>query len=275
MQVARNASTQAEVQETFLAYLPFWSSWTRVLGWVFGQEEVGSGDDKRLEPREIKIAQEMNWNGIALDAGEFGVQRISLTGRELGAFNADELHSSGMVFEPVGSMSEAKEQAKKDFQNRVRAMADLDRVAQTFLRYSHERFGLVYYPLWVIRYLYRGRSFQVVVDGQTGEVLYGKAPGSTLFRAAALVGGMALGAVVGIDGTALAAYLGLNSEDDGIGFMLAGGFIALATGFGMMTWAYNSFRFGEQYEYHGHAKVKRSRSSRGERGVRRVMEKTL
>jgi hypothetical protein len=275
MQIARNASGKAEVQEAFLAYLPFWSSWTRVLGWVFGQKEVGSGDDKRLEPREIKIAQEMNWNGVALDVGEFGVQRISLAKRELAPFNRDELHSSGMVFEPVGSMSDASEQAASDFFSRVREMADLDLVSQTFVRYSHQRFGLVYYPLWVIRYLYRGRAFQVVVDGHTGEVLYGKAPGSTLFRAAALVGGMALGALIGVDGSALAFYLGLNSDDDGIGLMLAGGFVALAGGFGIMTWAYNAFRYGEQYEFNGHREIKRRTRRKGERGVQRVLEETL
>ena len=27
-----------------LVYLPFWASWARALGWVFGQKRVRSGD---------------------------------------------------------------------------------------------------------------------------------------------------------------------------------------------------------------------------------------
>src|SRR5690606_41752721 len=49
---------------------------------------------------------------------------------------------------------------------------------------------------WVLRYLYRGRAFQVVVDGYSGKVLYGKAPGNTIYRAAVLVASMAVGALL-------------------------------------------------------------------------------
>ena len=38
--VARNAARQARLEEVFLAYLPFWAAWVRVLGWVFGQKKV-------------------------------------------------------------------------------------------------------------------------------------------------------------------------------------------------------------------------------------------
>ncbi len=274
MQVARNAAKVAEVQETFLAYLPFWASWARVLGWAFGEEQVGSGDNKRYESREIKIAQEMDWTGAALDVGEFGVERISLAGRTLAPVNWDGMHNSGMVFEPVGVAGEAQAKAKQDFDQRVRSLADLDRVSQVFTRTTRERFGLVYYPLWVVRYLYRGRSFQVVVDGVDGKVLYGKAPGSTLFRSLALVAGMASGALLAVDGGSLATYIAFTSSDDDAGGMLivAGG--AVVVGLGLMAGGYRAFRYGEHYEFHGHRNVKRSRKVLREGGVRRAVEET-
>ena len=58
---------------------------------------------------------------------------------------------------------------------------------------SGSALALVYYPLWVARYHYRHRSYQVVVDGYNGRVLYGKAPGNTLYRALMLVAGTAPG----------------------------------------------------------------------------------
>jgi hypothetical protein len=108
---------------------------------------------------------------------------------------------------------------------------------------------LVYYPLWVLRYLYRGRSFQVVVDGYSGQVLYGKAPGNTLYRAAILVGGMAIGALLAIDGPALVWSLAAQTKGDSASGLFVAGLAVLVFGFGLMFAAYRTFRYGEQYEY--------------------------
>jgi hypothetical protein len=254
MAIAGDVAKKATLEDSFLAHLPFWGNWARVFGWVFGQKRVGSGDNKRYEPREVRSVQEMSWNGVACDVGEFGVGAITLEGRPLEAFDADALHASGMVFEPVGSLSDARTAAETEFSARLQRSAKLDRVAQVFERAIQERMGLVYYPMWVVRYLYRGRSFQVVVDGFSGEVLYGKAPGSTLYRAGVLVAGMAAGALLAIDGSALAFYLGANSSDDEGGVFVAG-IVALVAGFGIMAMAYRAFRYGEHYEFNKYKKA--------------------
>ena len=247
--IARDTASKASLEDSFIAHLPFWASWGRVFGWVFGQKQVGSGDNKRYEPREVRSMEEMNWNGVACDVGEFGVAEISLQGKTLHAFNPDDLHASGMVFEPIGSISDAREASERSFSERVRNGARLDRISQVFERAIQKRMGLVYYPLWVIRYLYRGRSFQVVVDAFSGDVLYGKAPGSTFYRAAVLVAGMALGAFLAVDGSALALSIALQSSgDDSDGLFAAAG-LALLIGLGLMFAAYRAFRYGEHYEY--------------------------
>jgi hypothetical protein len=247
--IAGDAASKSTLAETFLAYIPFWTGWARVLSWVFGQKQVGSGDHKRYEAREVKIVQEMTWNGAACDVGEFGVESVPMTGQKLEPFDADTLHDRGMVFEPVGSASDARQAAQQEFDGMVQRNAKLDRVAQTFTRFVRQRFGLVYYPLWVLRYLYKGRSFQVVVDGASGKTLYGKAPGNTLYRAAVLVGGMAAGAFAAIDGSALMAYLAITADsDDSLG-LLGVALAALVFGFGLMYAAFRKFRYGEQYEY--------------------------
>jgi hypothetical protein len=252
--IAGDASRKSSLQEAFLVYLPFWSSWARVLGWVFGEKRVGSGDDAHYEPREVQVVQQTTWDGAACDTAEFGVENVAIQDRPLEAFNADWLHQSGMVFEPVNSESEARESAQDEFEALAERSAKLDRVAQVFVRMVRSRFGLVYYPLWVLRYLYRGRSFQVTVDGYSGEVLYGKAPGNTLYRAGVLVGGMALGAMIAIDGSAVAFAAAANSSGDSVFSLIVGGFIMLVLGFGVMGAAYRKFRYGEQFEYRRKAK---------------------
>jgi len=241
--IAPAAARQAVLNEAFLAYLPFWTVWGRVAAWVFGEERKGSGNNKRYVPREVRVVQDMSWNGAACDVGEFGVGQVRLADRELQPFNPDVLHQAGMVFEPVGAFVQAREAAESDFEKHVRLKAGLDRLSQVFVRTLRRRYALVYHPLWVLRYLFRGRAFQVVVDGISGDILYARAPGNTLYRAATLVFGMALGAFLAIDGPVFVVY---NSNDDDI-LMLA--LALLVVGFGIMFYAYRTFRHGEQYEY--------------------------
>jgi len=250
MAIARGTAQQAQLTETFLAYLPFWTVWARVAAWAFGEEKKGSGDDARYVPQEIRLVQDMAWNGAACDVGEFGVTQVPLVDHDLQPFDPDELHNAGMVFEPVGSFSDARQSAEEVFEGQVNRKTRLDRLAQLFVRTFRRRYALVYHPLWVVRYLHRGRAFQVVVDGYSGKVLYGKAPGNTLYRAAVLVIGIAVGAFLAVDVPAF--LIGVGSDSDGSGaFIFA--LIMLAAGVSLMLAAYRAFRRGEQYEYRSSA----------------------
>jgi hypothetical protein len=178
--------------------------------------------------------------------GEFGVQRISLDGRPLEPFDPAGLHNTGMVFEPVGSVSGALEAARSQFAQEIKKQVNLDRTEQLFARLINTRQGLVYYPLWVLRYQYRGRTFQVAIDGFNGEILYGKAPGSVGYRAGMLVGGMALGSLLAIDVPTLVLATAGSSDDDFPLAVIAGAFII---GVGLMFTGYRTFRHSEQYEF--------------------------
>ena len=242
--IAPTAARQAKISEVFLVHLPFWTVWARVAGWIFGEKLVGSGDDKRYEPREMQVVQEMTWNGAACDVSEFGVTSIPMMGIELQPFDAQSLHRSGMVFEPVSSANEARQKAENQFVDRLESNADLDRISQLFMCLMRQRFGLVYHPLWVMRFMYRQRTYQVVVDAYSGKVLYGKAPGNVIYRAAVLVLGMATGAFLAIDGSAFGLWAS-NDDDAGFGIALA----LFAVGAVIMFSSYRAFRRGEQYEY--------------------------
>ena len=241
--IASSARSQARLLESLLVYLPFWTAWGRLAAWVFGEKKVGSGDDARYEPREVRLVQELTWNGAAADVGEFGVNQVPPVDHDLEPFNSDLLHSRGMVFEPVGSFSEARQSALQHFESHLQREAKLDRISQVFWKPFRRRFALVYHPLWVLRYLFRGRAFQVVVDGYSGKVLYGKAPGNTLYRAAVLVLGMALGAFVAVD---VPAFFVSTSEDGDILWLILG---AIVAGIAIMLAAYRKFRHDEHYEY--------------------------
>lgn len=247
--IARQAAKRARMTEAIVVYLPFWAIWSRVFGWVFGEKKVGSGDDARYEPREVKTAEEMSWNAAAADVAEFGVEFVGLKAHDLAPFDAEDLHATGMVFEPMSSWSEARKESEKYFEQQVSDMADLDRISQVFTRFLHHREGLVYFPLWLMRYRFRNRTYQVVVDGTSGKVLYGKAPGDTVYRAAVLVGGMALGAILALDVSALVFWMAIQGEGDNPLILIILGFVLMGLGFRFMIGSYRRFRHGEIFEY--------------------------
>jgi hypothetical protein len=241
---AMDLSQRARLTELFLAYVPYWRAQALVAGWVFGQKKVGSGKNSRYEPRERQIMESMDWTGAAGDVAEFGVERVSVSGAQLAAYNPETLHAEGLVFEPTGSQTDAHDAARRAWDGQAQKKAGLDRVAQSFLRFFREALSIVYYPLWVARYSYRNRAYQVVVDGQSGRVLYGKAPGNIWFRALMLVGGTALGSFILVDGMVVALTIVANSnDDDTLGLLL----LPLA-GTLLIAGGYRLFRWGEEIE---------------------------
>jgi len=242
MDRAPGLSRRASFTDLFVVYLPFWSEWVEVGGWVFGKKQVGSGKSRRLEPREVRLVGRRNWNQAAADVHEFGVNDISLAGRTLEAFDPEALHEQGMVFEPVSASGAAWAQAAHAIDEDLRAESKLDQIASAHIYRIGGRRALVYYPLWVARYTFRQRAYQVVLDGANGKVLYGKAPGNTWFRAAVLVAGFALASLLIVDGTALAGQVVLNSDDGDSAALLV---LPLVLGGAVMLAAYRRFRFGE------------------------------
>jgi hypothetical protein len=198
------------------------------------------------------------WNQAACDVQEFGVNDISLAGQSLEAFAAEALHADGMVFEPVAAAGAAWADAAATIDGEVRQEAGLEVVASERIERLRTRRALVYFPLWVARYTFRGRSYQVVLDGTNGKVLYGKAPGNIWFRAAALVFGFALGALILVDGTALAGRLVWRSNDSD-SFLIV--LLPIALGAALMLTAYRRFRFGEMLEHRVSFRRRRSGAS--------------
>ncbi len=165
---AMDLQSRAQITELFLVYLPYWRALAQVAGWIFGQKRVSSGKSVHYSPREVQILEPMEWTGAAGDVAEFGVESVRLAGAQFAAYAPDQLHAEGMVFEPTGSQTEAQDRARRAWSGRAQQKAGLERLGQTFLRFWRETLALVYYPLWVARYTYRQRAYQVVIDGASG-----------------------------------------------------------------------------------------------------------
>lgn len=231
---------QAVLAETLLCFLPFFRVQADCLGVALGtelrQRTVGSGKNRRVETYEVdverKVGKSHDRTYPAVDVAEWGVHRINLVGDPLVPFDSDLLSRLGMVFEPTGSEQRIFEAALDQFRRATDPTAGLKRVRFKFLESVRERLSVIYYPIWVVRYHYRDRAYQVLVDAEDGTLAYGKAPGNDFFRAAMLVGA-----------EAVAAYIATTVlQFAGQGFLAA--IAVLGIGFSIFLWGWKHFRYG-------------------------------
>lgn len=240
MRKARDLGRAAKIEELLLVYLPFWRVEATVAGWLFGRVRK---DKDETKPDEHYVFESMHWNDAAVDVTEFGVHRIVVSRDDLRPFDSQALHAEAMVFEPSESRTEALEEARAHFVYRSRTAAGQTRTSYENIQLLRPEFSLVYFPVWLARYSYRNRVYQVIINGVDGKVMYGKAPGNILYRAAALVVGLAVGNLVLVNGTILA---GLAASDDSDSFSLI--LLPIAIGVGLILYGYRQFRYGEEVE---------------------------
>lgn len=243
---ARGLKSGSKVEDAFLVYIPYWRVKADVIGWVFGKERrtryVNNRPQTYYVDVEKKILQSYDRTFAACDVAELGVRKVNLAGDEMRPVNFEELQQEGMLFNIVSSEKEITDLAKEQFTQEAINTARVDQITFQHNDLVRPWVSIVYYPLWVVRYIFQGRTYQVVVDGEDGTICYGKAPGNNLYRA-----------VVGIFGTALGTYLlTLFGSFAFISEMEEGSFgiyiFAVIFGIILISWAYRKFRYGGEVE---------------------------
>jgi hypothetical protein len=233
---------EARYQEAFLAWFPFVRARLDAVGWVLGirEKKVKRGNTWKTvrEPVEREIERAVDLTMPAADMAEFGVHRVNLAGDEIRPLDDDLLRSRGMVFRPSRSLEETATELNEQAIAQIKRTNKLDHISFSWLASVRRRVALAYYPLWVVRYGFRGRTYQVLVDAEDGSLAYGKAPGNHLYRAFSLVGACAGASFVG---TTILQHAGsfLRSENGLMGLGVVG--LALA---GLVYWGYSQFRHG-------------------------------
>lgn len=245
---ARGLKAGSRLDDAFLVYIPYWRVRADVIGWVFGKEKktrtVGNTTETYYEDVEKKILKTYDRTYPACDIAELGVRQVNLVGDTMMPVNFEQLQSEGMLFNIVSSEKDVTDHAESEFIQEAIDSAKVDQI--TFQHHDLVRpdVSVVYYPMWVVRYVFQGRTYQVVVAGDDGTICYGKAPGNNLYRA-----------VVGIFGAALGSFLvtmfgifgiagGKNSGKAALVMYI----FAVIFGIASMTWSYRKFRYGGEVE---------------------------
>lgn len=242
----RRLPAEAEIGEAFLCFLPFFRAEADVVGYAFGTEErqrsVGSGNNRRTETYEVdverSVARHFDQTFPAINVAEWGVQKVNLAGDRLVPYDEPALSRLGMVFPPTGSEAEVREAAGEELERQGDPTRGLKRVHFRWVASLRRRFGVIHYPLWVVRYRFRQRSYQVLVDADDASIAYAKAPGNDLYRSTMLVASEAGACFVG----STALQLLFHSSDGGGAFAFLF-FVALVCA-AIVAWGWKRFRYG-------------------------------
>jgi hypothetical protein len=190
---------RGRIQDLTLCYLPFYeASGTRLGTFLLREREKpppptteGDAQSRDFErwlleaPKETQdtrvVQQDYVRVGPACDLPELGVDRIQLEELRraaaplaLESYDPVELQRHAVVFAPAKPPAHLAEETER----RMAAKGDRTRVAE-------RRVKLLYYPVWQARYEYRGRPYEIAIDGIRGTVLRARAP-REFRRAAAL-----------------------------------------------------------------------------------------
>jgi len=236
----RQLGDAAEFGEAILCFLPFYRVEADCIGLALGTEQrsrtVGSGKRRRTETYEVDVERKtergFDQTFPALNISEWGIQQIQLHGDRLVGYDPASLDRLGMVFPPTGSEDLIRAAALEQFKARADPGQGLKRLRFKYLETLRERLSVIYYPLWLVRYRFKSRSYQILVDAEDGSMAYGKAPGNDLYRAMIIVVSQA---VVLYFATTLVQIAGGSPEILGV---------AAITTFLAMLWGWRRFRHG-------------------------------
>ena len=212
-----HGTESAKVSRPILYYVPFWHCSAQVNGFLLGVEPVFReieipvcGDSgavpsgytisarKKIKTRagssaverEIQIFGCVNISGA--DLQPLGIpslsadSQLSIQGLDIQRDTLpdglevleDEASRDGIFVDPIVSLVEAHAQTEK-YLRRLGSGAGFGLEEKwEYIIVSGHREMLVYYPLWVTDFRFDGRTFQIVVDGRSGEVLRGRFPSS-------------------------------------------------------------------------------------------------
>ena len=241
---AKGLRNGSKVEDAFMVYIPYWRVKADVVGWVFGQEKHTSNNSTYYEDKEIKIQNSFDATFAACDVAELGVKKVNLEGDHILPVDFETLQQDGMLFNIVSSEKEIYEKALERFKGDAKKQVSLDNTTFEFYSLVRQNISVVYYPLWVIRYSFQNRTYQVVVDGQDGSICYGKAPGSNTFRAVAGVIGTAAGMYLITFFEVFSMTAGKNSFKTALVIYI---FAAVIGGI-LSAWAWKKFRYGGEIE---------------------------
>jgi len=165
---------KSKITEKTLMYLPFW---------VVSVEAKSDykGIFERITPpvvKEGKIEKKYDWLVLARKATNFPTREydVPLTGKV--AYDFRKIEAFAKVLNSEIEKNEAVELAKQQIEEHHRFLAqqDVDRIIEMKNEIKINQRVYLHAPIWFVKYEYKGKTYELLIDGSTGTVIKGDIP---------------------------------------------------------------------------------------------------
>jgi DNA-directed RNA polymerase subunit RPC12/RpoP len=170
----QDLAKKAKITEKTLVYLPFW---------VVSVEAKSSykGIFERISPAVVKegtIEKDYDWLVLARKATDFPTKdyNVPLEGKVPYDFRRIEGFAEALNSEI--DKDEAVQLAKEQIEalHRFLSQQDIDKIIDMKTDFKVEEAVYLHAPVWFVKYLYKGETYQLLADGVTGGVIKGSIP---------------------------------------------------------------------------------------------------
>ena len=165
---------KSKIEEKTLFYLPFWVVSVEVTSKYKGIFE-------RIAPpivKEGEIEKEYNWLVLARKASDFPTREYDVPLEGKIPYDFRKIEEFAKVLNSEIDRAEATNLARQQIeaQQRYLLQKDVDRIIEMSVEFNVKQIVYLHAPVWFIKYVYKGVSYQLIIDGTSGAALKGDIP---------------------------------------------------------------------------------------------------
>ena len=167
---------KSKIVEKNLVYLPFW---------VVSVEAKSSykGIFERISPavvKEGKIERKYDWLVLARKATEFPTKEYDVPLKGKIPFDFRKIEGFAKVLNSEVDKDGAVELARQqiDQHHRFLAQEDVDKIVDMNMSIDVKQVVYLHAPIWFVKFEYKGKLYQLLIDGASGTVIKGDIPSS-------------------------------------------------------------------------------------------------
>jgi hypothetical protein len=171
----KDLSKKSSLTEQNLTYLPFWV--------VSGEASSHyKGIFERIAPpveKEGDINNHYDWLILARTQASFPTRSYHLALEGKIPFEATKIDPNAKVLNSELTAQDASQQAHDEINNLHEYLAKdkVDKVVDIKTDFEISGTYYLHSPLWFLAYEYKGKRFQVIMDGASGQIVTGDLPG--------------------------------------------------------------------------------------------------
>ncbi len=167
-------SKKSDILSKDLLYLPFWIVSVEAKSHYKGVFE-------RIAPpvlKEGKIEKEYNWVVLAREASGFPTREYNIPLEGKIPFDFRRIEGFARVLNSEIERNEALDLTKQEIEahHRYLLKQDVDRIVELHTEINVKQAVYLHAPVWFVKYEYKGRVYQLIIDGTGGMVIKGDIP---------------------------------------------------------------------------------------------------